>query len=373
MKIWIINPFDNLPQEGFRPQRYWLMSEALKQRGHEVTLWTSDFNHGLKRRRETAGNSPDWVRMVKTLSYAKNVSARRVLSHWLLAKAWTKAAEAEKKLPDAMVVSMPPLGLAKAAVEFGNRHGIKTVVDVQDAWPETFGRVLPEFIVRPLKRIARNIYLGADAISAVAGKYADLAKGYGAKCKMKVTGHCKNRPWGLGWSQPSLDDSAVRMCYVGNMGRSYDLKTVVEAVKELEGVTLDLAGDGEQRKELEALAKGCDRIRFHGYLPERELAETIARCNVGVVPMFKDSQVAVPGKLADYGVAELKVVYSLEGEIKMIAGEAGVKYEAGDKESFKAAVKEVARLEHGLKREDFDAEKLMGEYGEWLEGICAQA
>ena len=141
----------------------------------------------------------------------------------------------------------------------------------------------------------------------------------------------------------------------------------------MEGVTLDLAGDGEQRKELEALAKGCDRIRFHGYLPERELAETIARCNVGVVPMFKDSQVAVPGKLADYGVAGLKVVYSLEGEIKMIAGEAGVKYEAGDKESFKAAVKEAARLEHGLKREDFDAEKLMGEYGEWLEGICAQA
>ena len=28
MTVWIQNPFDNLPCEGYRKQRYWLMAEA---------------------------------------------------------------------------------------------------------------------------------------------------------------------------------------------------------------------------------------------------------------------------------------------------------------------------------------------------------
>ena len=51
MNIWIINPFDNLPLEGFRPQRYWLMSQAFAAAGHDVTLFTTDFNHTTKKRR----------------------------------------------------------------------------------------------------------------------------------------------------------------------------------------------------------------------------------------------------------------------------------------------------------------------------------
>ena len=48
MNIWIINPFDNLPVEGYRPQRYWLMSEAFARAGHAVTLWTQDWSHARK-------------------------------------------------------------------------------------------------------------------------------------------------------------------------------------------------------------------------------------------------------------------------------------------------------------------------------------
>ena len=31
MTVWIVNPFDNLPPEGYRPQRYWLMSRAFAE------------------------------------------------------------------------------------------------------------------------------------------------------------------------------------------------------------------------------------------------------------------------------------------------------------------------------------------------------
>ena len=54
MNIWIINPFDNLPVEGYRPQRYWLMSEAFARAGHDVTFWTQAWSHARKRARELA-------------------------------------------------------------------------------------------------------------------------------------------------------------------------------------------------------------------------------------------------------------------------------------------------------------------------------
>ena len=48
MTVWIVNPFDNLPLEGYRPQRYWLMAQAFAAAGHDVVYWTSDFSHANK-------------------------------------------------------------------------------------------------------------------------------------------------------------------------------------------------------------------------------------------------------------------------------------------------------------------------------------
>ena len=52
MLVWIQNPFDNLPAEGYRKQRYWLMAEAFLRAGHRVVYWTSDFSHARKGKRE---------------------------------------------------------------------------------------------------------------------------------------------------------------------------------------------------------------------------------------------------------------------------------------------------------------------------------
>ena len=48
MTVWIQNQFDNLPMEGYRKQRFWLMAEAFAAAGHRVAYWTSDFSHAKK-------------------------------------------------------------------------------------------------------------------------------------------------------------------------------------------------------------------------------------------------------------------------------------------------------------------------------------
>jgi nucleoside-diphosphate-sugar epimerase len=52
MTIWINNPFDFLPGEGARLQRYGLLCQALAQAGHQVVWWSSDWNHIKKEKRE---------------------------------------------------------------------------------------------------------------------------------------------------------------------------------------------------------------------------------------------------------------------------------------------------------------------------------
>ena len=181
----------------------------------------------------------------------------------------------------------------------------------------------------------------------------------------------------------------TRLAYIGNMSRSYDLKTVVETVAGLEDVTLDLAGGGPDEPALRALAAtllgtdpgrlGTDpgeRLRFHGYLDEKSLASLLDSADVGLIPMFPDSEVAIPGKLADYLRAGLPVVCSLTGEVARLIADyrAGLGYEAGRPESLAAVLgglagaggaRRLAELAAGARRlyeAEFSAAKVYPAY-----------
>ena len=194
MTIWIANPFDNLPPEGARPQRYWLMARAFARAGHTVTLWSSDFSHARKAPRALAPGARwegDGFRLVlvPTPPYPRNVCLRRILSHRAFARNLRKLAELEPQRPDLVIASLPPLASAAALADFCRARGIAFVVDVMDAWPENFARVVPRWTLAPLRARARRIYRSAQGVSAVAARYLELAKSYGAQCPMHLAYH----------------------------------------------------------------------------------------------------------------------------------------------------------------------------------------
>ncbi|MBR2839555.1 MAG: hypothetical protein IKE55_12270, partial [Kiritimatiellae bacterium] len=149
MTVWIQNPFDGLPSEGGRKQRYWLMSEAFLRAGHSVVYWTSDFSHATKGRRPPvpSGLVPSGmeVRFVPTRPYRSNVCLARQLSHRAYAAEWRRMASASREPPGLIVTSMPTISAACAALALGRRFGARVVADVQDAWPETFVRLFPRW------------------------------------------------------------------------------------------------------------------------------------------------------------------------------------------------------------------------------------
>ena len=46
--IWIINPFDPLPNESDIPLRFWSLSKVLAKQGYKVTWWSSIFHIIIK-------------------------------------------------------------------------------------------------------------------------------------------------------------------------------------------------------------------------------------------------------------------------------------------------------------------------------------
>jgi glycosyltransferase involved in cell wall biosynthesis len=355
MRVWIENPFDNLPLEGFRPQRYWLMAEAFAKAGHEVVLWTADFNHTTKAVRAIDGKPSSFsLRLVHEPPYGGNVSLRRMYSHWRYALEWERQAMAEASnngRPDVIIASTPPLYTGAVARRLAARFGAKLVLDVMDAWPETFERIVPRWMLAPLRRLARANYLGAGAITVVADRYVDLVRSYGFQGEIRRFYHgidMADAPSG-----PKGEGGALRLAYAGNLGRTYDLATVVRALVELPDATLDIAGKGDGEGPLRALAKRLDldsRVRFHGYLGESDLAAMFARCNVGVVPMADSSCVGVPYKFCDYAKAGLAIVSSLGGESARLLARygAGTTYRASDSASLACALRSIDGSKAGL-------------------------
>ena len=383
MVVWIQNPFDNLPFEGYRKLRFWLMSEAFAAAGHDVVFWTSDFSHINKRTRSEppANATPDFrLILLKTPPYAKNVGWARIRSHRAYAKAWiaqAKAAVAAGRLarPDVIVASLPTLSGATAALELAKLFGARTVIDVMDAWPETFERLAPtvfrpllRLLLLPLRREARRIYREADLVTGVCERYRELTGrsdyylAYHGIGDLVTTRPREPRPSG---------DRTIRLVYAGNLGRTYDLDTVLKAVAENPDFTLDIAGRWERDVP--------DRVRAHGYLGREDLQKLLASCDVGVIPMQADSWVGIPYKLCDYAQAGLRIVSSLGGESSAVLKRCrcGVDYRTGDVASLTDAVRQAMRLEPGASRQmcerEFDARKIYADYVRRIARLSARA
>lgn len=351
MNVWIVNPFDNLPTEGYRPMRYWLMSQAFADAGDDVVCWTSDFSHANKKRRVHVRDVPRNFGIVElpTRKYGKNVSVSRLVSHYLLAKRFAKSARAAvgkgQPAPDLIVVSSPPILLAREVHRFARRVNAKVIVDVMDAWPETFERILPRFMLYPLRRIAERNYLSAAAITAVSGQYVSLVRSYGFEGPARTFYHGIELDGAV--PETSRRSAPLRVVYVGSLGMSYDLSSAIEVFAGMkDSVAFTIAGKGEQEPSLKRLAAslGAGNVSFAGYLGSRELDALLASSDIGLVPMDKSSCVGIPYKFADYSKHGIAIVSSLEGESASLLKSygAGAVYAPGDKASLRNAFADVA-------------------------------
>lgn len=365
MIIWIVNPFDGLPGEPGRPGRYWTLAEVLVGRGHKVTWWSASFSHSRKTQR-TLVDMPDTmfsIKLVHTRSYKNNIGVARVISHHQFGRQFYHEASRElikhpEMRPDIIVVSMPPILPANNAIRLRNEWGGKVIVDIQDAWPETFYRLVPgkgrlhdclaKLILDPWYRRVQHAYMNADAITAVAQTYVDLS---GAKDRNKPS--CVVY---LGAPFEQLDDvagmdrksvSLFTFVYLGSMSMNYDLETVLQAAALMRQSHYDfrvvLAGMGPHEEKLKRLSRQLSLesiVEFRGYLEYDCVAKLLSESHCALNPIMPESWCAMPNKVADYFGAGLPIISSLRGELAELIrrNDAGAYYCARDPESLAAVM-----------------------------------
>lgn len=375
MRIWIESSFDNLPQEGFRKQRFWLMAEAFVRAGHEVVYWTGDFNHGTKAKRvlkdETGGRIG--LRLIPVMPYGRNVCVRRIRSHRRYARDLRAAMLKESAAPDVVIASTPALGPAAVSLEAARHFGAKAVIDVMDAWPETFYRLLPRgfkwlgaVLFAGMRMTARRIYRGADLVTGVCERYRELT----GRDDYYLAYHGIEREADDIQAPVRPRAGSVKLVYAGNLGNGYDLGTVIAETRLHPNWLVEIAGRGPNEEKWKAMAGKA--VTFHGYLDGEGLKELLRSADIGIIPMRDDSWVGLPYKLGDYAKANLKIVSSLHGETEAMINrhKCGCCYEEGNGGSFARAVKFAARRDGSAEiLSELDAVKIYDGYVKRVEGL----
>lgn len=406
MNVWIVNPFDNLEEEGARPQRYAFLAAELAGRGCRVTRWTSSFSHSRKAPRADLEGTPlphCWTspggvstRLVDAPPYRSNTGLARIRNHRafaanLLASAAGAVESGEIPPPDLVVASTPPLSVGAAFPAFKARFGCRAVLDVMDAWPDAFASLLPgpRFLKGPMLRAAlaplfalsRKGFAAADAITATSETYLALARRRGSSAPMRAFPHASASISG-GIQQTLGGNAPLRLLYVGNLGRLYGMGCLIKAVMELErqgaGVTLRIAGSGPDEPGLRKLARGSGAISFLGFLGADALAEELAMADAGIIPLGPESNVAIPYKLPDYASAGLAILECLGGECGSLVASAGagLHYRCGDARDLAGKIQSLAsdrgalarmrQASLALARSTFDSSKVFPAFADFL-------
>lgn len=398
MKVWIVCEGEKISiQEKVQYDRMGILADYLSANGHDVVWWSSSFDHGSKKhltnktRVYTMNEKEKLILLYSPIDYKKNVSVFRIAYHEILAQRFKRLNEKIKQ-PDIIICSWPTQQFARECVRYGKKHSIPVIIDIRDEWPDYFLRVFPawakivgKMAIFPLRVSAARTLREASAITGVIPATVQwglrLAKReavvldrpiYIGKYKVEKdnTIYEDEIKW---WEKLGVTRDTWNLCLVGTLSDQGDYETLICAAKKIAlrntSFKLVIAGDGDEKKRLEELAKDCPQIVFAGWINKNKINSLMEMSKVGAFSYkntngFRDS---VSNKIVQYLSAGLPVISSLEGLSKQLLGKyhAGITYEEGNADDCARAIEymmshERERIEMGknalkLFDENFDA------------------
>ena len=311
--------------------RYYTLANMIVESRHRLEIITSTFYHATKKHRQYEerflNSFPYKITMVHEPGYAKNISITRLISHKIFAENVLKYIKNRKK-PDVIYCVIPSLDVANLVAKYANRNNIKLIIDIQDLWPEAFRMafdipIISDLLFYPLKIKANNAYKAADEIVAVSDTYVERALTVNKKCEK---GHSvylgielsKFDVFASKTNQIEKPSDEIWLAYIGALGHSYDLITVIDALKILRdqgirNIKFIVMGDGPLKTIFKNHAETQNvNVEFTGLLNYEKMVSILTRCDIAVNPIIKNSVASIINKVADYAAAGLPVLNTQE-------------------------------------------------------------
>jgi glycosyltransferase involved in cell wall biosynthesis len=358
MKVWILQTGEPLPidDNGLRPMRAMNLTKSLIDHGHEVTLWSSNFDHFSKSHRFNTRKDIQFskslsIKLINSRGYKSHFGIARLIDHLQLG--WNLARMLYKESPpDVAFIGYPPIETAWVMSTWLKRKKIPSVVDVKDAWPEILLRGFPPQI-HPLLRILlipyflmmKKTFNSVTSISSVTREFLawceDQSSREGSRNSMNIvnylTSNNENSESNLTSQQLSFLQSnqldkqvLMRGVFVGTLNSAFDFNPWLRAAEDLP-IEIVIAGDGPVFDELKQKSIHLKNFRMLGWVKESE-ARALYKVSDFMIAPYKDLpdfDIHIPNKIFDAMSNALPLVSSITGTTRnlIIEKQIGVVYE----------------------------------------------
>lgn len=364
--------------------RFRFLAEFLTEKGYQVDLITTSFQHWAKEQRDLDAvmreQYPFKLRFIQEPGYKKNIDLRRIWSHRIAAKNLKKMLETDGAY-DLIYCEIPPNDVALAAVKYAKEYQIPFVVDVNDLWPEAMHMVIDipvisNILFAPLQRDAENVYRLCSGVVGTSDEYADRPFKKERRDIPKRTVYVGNelQVFDAGVEEYRQEvkksEDEFWVTYAGTIGTSYDIRTMIFAADELkkagyEHICVKILGGGPLKEELETLAGTLSgNVEFVGYAPYEKMAAYLKKSDVLVNSFVKKAPQSIVTKIGDYlaaGKPMINTCSSPEFRSKVEKDGFGINIEAEDKCVLAKAILDLYTDEVGCKRMGEQARKIAEE------------
>lgn len=321
MNVVIVNCFDTYED------RVKLLKEYFANKGNNVKVYTADFRHFQKCKRDKA---PEGFYLIKTKPYRKNLSASRIISHISFAKSVRKALEKQVSEIDLLWVMLPPNSLAKQMAGLKRKYNdFKLVYDIIDMWPET----MPFHGMESLPPVKYWKSLRDRNLT-----YADIVV---TECKLfrEKVSDCvsKDKLYNLYFAkkdadifrESTADNDSLALCYMGSINNIVDIEVIgkiIKQLKEQKAVKLHVIGDGEQRETLlKTAGEAGAEVEYYGVVYDKDQkAKILSQCHFGLNIMKNSVFVGLTMKSMDYFAAGLPLINNINGDTWEIVEKEGL-------------------------------------------------
>ena len=317
MKVVCISCFDY-----YDTRMFWVI-KYFRKKGFETRYLITDFDHFSKT--NAVRNYPD-SKQLHVPAYFKNLSLRRLMSHYIFSKSVVKELKIEK--PDIIYCVVPPNSLVKGVAGYKRKNpDCKVVFDIYDMWPESFpyaknNPVLNIFF--NLWRKLRDKYIcSADILTGVSRhQKEELDAMYHMDTKVifpRIADEESVIP------SYSFDiDGGISFLYLGNINHITDIELGTEllaGIAESTEVTLHIIGEGQNRDTWVQMlnAAGVKTICYGAVFDAEKKREIFGKCQLGLNIPRQAINSSMALKSVEYMHLGLPFVNSGTGDNKEIA------------------------------------------------------
>jgi glycosyltransferase involved in cell wall biosynthesis len=340
MRIWILQTGEplHIDSSGLRPMRAMNLSNALIERGHQVVLWSSDFDHFSKKHRTGNGaiiqiSENLEIRLISSRGYKSHVGLSRLFDHVQMAFNLKKELKNQTP-PDVAFVGYPPIETAWVMTNWLAKQRIPTMVDVKDAWPDVLLRAFPKtfrgvarVLLTPYFLMMKSIFKKASAMSSISEPFLawslKAAKRENNRFDSVSILTSPNEDFPLKelensrmfWDSRSVTNrSNLRCFYVGSLTETLNFDGIVFAAQNSD-VEFVIAGTGPTEKTLREATKDLPNVIMPGWVSSAQAKVLADRSTFMLAPYanLEDFSIALPNKFLDAMKYSKPILTSIPG------------------------------------------------------------